>query len=232
MRAGERVRGLEREREDPDDESEWDPEEEESESDPESELESEPNSELDEDDALTQDESGERRVHPQSLDVTTCETLSQTTMSVPPAPMPATLESLRSNISSQTHRIKNSLNSLFRDFDDDLWKKFYDTSWGVDINSLDVQHSVERGQDSKAIDNLGIFHSIPSHCNVMIKPEQSEPCWFFDCEKIFVRSEYDDAERFAVSHCGRCRTPPHVLLVIGQPGIGSSFFFTSATTGC
>ena len=64
----------------------------------------------------------------------------------------------------------------------------------------------------------------------MLMPEVTKSCRDFDPEfkRVPIRSDYKEAEGFALSACGDM-IPPRVLLVIGRPGTSLSLFYSAAT---
>ena len=144
-------------------------------------------------------------------------------------PKPTTMRSLQSYTSNQTKAIEILLdpsfhNYHFQDTNDRRWVQFWESTWDKNLDSLDAVEAVERGPDP--INNALI--TVPSDRVVMLKPEVTRSCWDFDLEfqKILIRSNYKEAEDFALSSCG-ARIPPRLLMITGQPGIGLiSLLFT------
>ncbi|KAF9645188.1 hypothetical protein BDM02DRAFT_3120617, partial [Thelephora ganbajun] len=143
-------------------------------------------------------------------------------------PEPTTLRSLQRYTSHQTELIESLLNppfpnSHFRDSEDYGWVQFWSSAWGKDLDSFDKTEQVDRGPDPIDDPSLILPDVVPSNRDVMIKSQAMDRCWYFDCEKIFIRSEYKEAEEFALSTC--CTAAAYdALVVTGQPGIGKSVF--------
>jgi len=144
-------------------------------------------------------------------------------------PGPTTLESLRHYASSQTKLIESALESphLFKTPDNFYWMELWRATWGKDPDSFDKPERVESGPDST--NNSLIFPGVvPSNRNVMSKPDVLNNCWGpFECKKIFIRSEYKEAEEFLLSICGSGMDYDAVVIA-GQPGIGLSHFCSAA----
>ena len=138
-------------------------------------------------------------------------------------------------LSSATLLIKRDLSieslssqrGFFHDLDpDDNWVKLWFTFWGKE-GGWDTTQQVIRGFDP--IDDFLLPHVVPAECDVMIKPGVVDNCWHLESESIFIRSEYKEAEEFAVSACGAARRNM-ALMVTGQPGIGSSLSILPSPT--
>jgi len=71
---------------------------------------------------------------------------------------------------------------------------------------------------------------VPTDRDVMLKPKVTSNLWYLkpECKKILIRSEYREAEQFALSACGDA-VASDVFVVTGQPGIGSSLFYSVTT---
>ena len=150
------------------------------------------------------------------------------------SPNPVTLKSLQHYASRQTKLIESLFDPSFPDYDfrdsnDKYWIQFYEVAWGKDPNSYDKTEEIERGPDA-IDDSLVLPDILPGNRDVMLKPEVTDNCWYFQpgCNKILIRSEYKEAEEFALSTCG-ATTAPSALVVTGQPGIGSSPFYSIIT---
>jgi hypothetical protein len=151
-----------------------------------------------------------------------------------PPPEPTALGDLSYYAPRQTKLIESNpyrgiRGPLLRDTNHGNWKLLWTSIWGVkDPDALDATQEVSRGTGSDAVDDeLAFPDGAPTHCNVMTKPGVLDHCWNFKCEKIFVRSEYKEAEDFIVSVCGKAQTPPCALVVTGQPGIGLHFLHSA-----
>ena len=139
------------------------------------------------------------------------------------------LASLQRYASHQTGLIESlsSQGGFFHDTDpDDNWVKLWFTFWGKE-GGWDTTRKVIRGFDP--IDDFLLPHVVPAECDVMIKPGVVDNCWHLESESIFIRSEYKEAEEFAVSVCGAARRNM-ALMVAGQPGIGSSLSISPSLT--
>ena len=113
------------------------------------------------------------------------------------------LSSLQRHAFHQTGLIESlsSQGGFFHDLDpDDNWVKLWFTFWGKE-GGWDTTQQVIRGFDP--IDDFLLPHVVPAECDVMIKPGVVDNCWHLESESIFIRSEYKEAEEFAVSVCGR-----------------------------
>lgn len=148
--------------------------------------------------------------------------MSPTAMS--PGSSPATLRSLQDYVPGQTELIDSLLNTLplnshFKDPSKQAWRRLWSSVWDKNPDSLETTEAVKRGPDP--VDDSLIPDVVPSHCDVMLKPESLDECWRFRCKKIFVRSEYKEAEEFVLSTCA---TPMvyDAMIITGQPGVGSS----------
>jgi len=166
-------------------------------------------------------------------------TLSLTTMQPPsPAtshPSPPTLRSLKIHVPDQEKCInpllKRSTNPVFQHLDEgDSWVDLWRAAWNKDLDGLDTPEKVER--DLHPIDNSLIPDAVPDERAIMLLPAALIGCWVdIECEKILVRSEYKEAEEFAVSACSNKRRY-RTVMVTGQPGIGLFlFFFTEILWG-
>ncbi|KAF9648100.1 hypothetical protein BDM02DRAFT_2349856 [Thelephora ganbajun] len=62
----------------------------------------------------------------------------------------------------------------------------------------------------------------------MNQPGAAKCCWHFKCKQIFIRSEYKEAEEFALSVCGDAAKYDG-LVIAGQPGIGLTLFCLAFT---
>ena len=143
---------------------------------------------------------------------------------------PTTLKSLQQYASDQTELVDSLLNTYpqntrFRDTDKQEWVQFWSSTWGRDPDSLDKKEEVLRGPD-RIEESLILPGVVPTHCDVMLKPKALESCWDFDCEKIFIRPEYKEAEEFVLSACGAVR-PYRAFVVTGQPGIAPLPYLTA-----
>ena len=147
----------------------------------------------------------------------------------PPRPLGlTTLESLQRYASHQTELIESPPlpKSRFRDLDDyDDWLQLHESTWGKDLDSFDKTEKVTRGPDV-IDDSLILLDAVPPDCDMILKPEVTKDCWGFEREreKIPIRSEYKEAEEFAL-----CGAKLRALVVIGQPGIGPSPFCSVIT---
>jgi len=143
-----------------------------------------------------------------------------------------TLESLQRHSSSQEDIIRSlsehPAEYYFRAFNDENWEAFWKEAWGREPDSLDSLEGFERGPNP--VDNSTFpLGAAPTHRQVMVAPEITNHLWTINpgYKKILIRSEYKEAEQFALSTCD---TASDVLAVTGQPGIGPSPLY-SATTG-
>ena len=147
----------------------------------------------------------------------------------PPRPLGlTTLESLQRYASHQTELIESPplLKSRFRDLDDyDDWLQLHESTWAKNLDSFDGTEKVTRGPDA-IDDSLTLLDVVPPDYDTMLKSEVTKDCRSFEreCEKIPIRSEYKEAEEFAL-----CGAKLRALVVIGQPGIGSSPFCSVIT---
>ena len=139
------------------------------------------------------------------------------------APSPPTLLSLCDYASEQTERIKSLLTvgfpgSRFKDPSNKAWDSFRSEVWGKGMGFLDTIEDVQRGPG--AIDDpLILPDGVPLRCDAMLKPESLDGCRGLDCDKVFVRPEYEEAEKFFLStFCDEMMY--EAILVTGQPGIG------------
>jgi len=90
----------------------------------------------------------------------------------------------------------------------------WEVAWGKDPDSFDKSEGVERG--ISRIDDFLMFPDVvPSSRNVMPKPYILEICWLHECEAIFIRPEYEEAEGFVLSACGSAERY-RAVVVIGQ----------------
>lgn len=140
--------------------------------------------------------------------------------------MNSTLESLRQYTPRQTKAIESLLDPsfsgrYFRNPSDTEWFQFWESAWGNGPGIFEETEKVERGPDP--IDDTLI--DVPPDRDVMVVPEVTRCFWDFDFDftKILVRSDYKEAEEFALSICG-APVMHRMLLVSGQPGIGLSLF--------
>jgi hypothetical protein len=138
-----------------------------------------------------------------------------------------TLESLQCYTPRQTQLIKPYFSHRYR-FQhpsgfDASWAGIFAATWGKVLDS-DKTEKVERGSDP--IDDP----LVPNDRDVMLIPQFAKDFWSFRprVKKILIRSEYKEAEEFALFTCGE-RSAPDVLLVIGQSGIGLSPFYSTTT---
>jgi len=115
------------------------------------------------------------------------------------------------------------------------WIAFRDSVWGEELTSLGTRElaSLEaqgleswmaRGLASLEMEDLAerddepLPDVTPATSSVVQIPETMPSVWDLDSRYILVRSEYEEAERAAVSENARNST---AFLVTGQPGIGS-----------
>jgi len=143
-----------------------------------------------------------------------------------------TLKSLQHHAPSQEDLIRSlsehPTQYYFRAVDDENWEVFWKEAWGRELDSLDRLEKVERGSDP--VNNFTFpLGAAPTHRQVMVAPKIMHRLWSIKprYKKILIRSEYKEAEQFALSTCD---TASNVLAIIGQPGIGPSPLY-SATTG-
>ena len=95
------------------------------------------------------------------------------------------------------------------------------------MRTQDGTEKVEGSSDPVDDSLVGV---VPTDRDVMLKPEVAMNLWYLEpeCKKILIRSEYREAEQFALSACGAA-IASDVLVVTGQPGIGSSPFYPATT---
>jgi hypothetical protein len=103
--------------------------------------------------------------------------------------------------------------------------RFWLSVWGKD--TLDKTEEVVRGPNP-IDDSLILPDVVPSHRDVMLKPKNLDKCWSVHCKKILIRPEYKEAEEFVLSTFG-APIMNDALVVTGQPGIGSSIFYSAIT---
>ena len=86
------------------------------------------------------------------------------------------------------------------------------------MGSLATIEDVQRGPG--AIDGpLILPDGVPLRCDAMLKPKSLDGCWRLDCDKVFVRPEYEEVEKFVLStFCDEMMY--EAILVTCQPGIG------------
>ena len=143
-------------------------------------------------------------------------------------PTPATLRSLKTYVPDQEKRIgsllRRSKNPVFQHLgEDDSWVDLWHAAWNKDLDGLDTQEKVKR--DLHPIDDSLIPDVVPDERAVMFMPASLNACWVdIECEKILVRSEYKEAEEFAISAC-RNEEKYRTVMVVGQPGIGLFLFY-------
>ena len=132
----------------------------------------------------------------------------------------STLRSLQNYASGQQTHIDDLLlqRDDFRDFKDPNWKNLFDSTLGANLDDLDTTEKVQRGLNP-IDDSLTLPDVVPLNCNVMPESKTLNCCWNFRCKKIFIRSEYKEAEEFATSACANGYD---ALVVGGRPGIGLS----------
>jgi hypothetical protein len=155
--------------------------------------------------------------------------LSDLTPSPSPTTPPelTTLRSLQRYASIQTELIESILqdpslpNSDFQDSRDKCLAQLLRSIWEKDLESLDETEKVERGSDP--VDDSLIV--VPLDRDVMHVPKVMNGCWNFEHHhrKVLIRSEFKEAEEFAISSCGEVNMT-RVLMVAGQSGIGLSPF--------
>lgn len=134
---------------------------------------------------------------------------------------PTTMMSLQRYASDQNAVIKMLIGrGRFRDFDHPDWKDLFDSTWGANLDDLDTTEKVQRDPDP-IDDSLILPDVVPLDCNVMPNSEVLDRCWPSKCDKFFIRSEYKEAEQFALSAYA---DGFDALIVTGQPGIGLSLF--------
>ena len=144
-------------------------------------------------------------------------------------PGPLTLESLRQYASGQMELFRQVLNKglRFKSLEGPSavdWGLLQREVWGKGLSHLDTTEEVQRGPGAIIDDPVILPDGVPSRCDAMLKPEILEDCWSTNCAKIFIRSEYKEAEEFALSTCG-ATIPYNAFVVSGQPGIGSLLFY-------
>ena len=142
---------------------------------------------------------------------------------------PPHLSSLRRYASNQSELINPliSPNGLFRGLDwhhgaDTNWVKLRGNFWPVWSvrEDWDTTRDVIRG--SNPLNDSLLPDVVPAKCDVMDIPDVVNNCWNLESKEcIFIRSEYKEAEEFALSACSDPRMN-RVLAIIGQPGIGTS----------
>jgi hypothetical protein len=146
------------------------------------------------------------------------------------SPELTTLKSLQRYASHQTDLINSLPSKCFRDpsgiFD---WAVVLKATWGKGLDSYDATEKVERGSD--VIDgSLVLPNIVPNDRDVMLIPEVAMRSWSSNpkYKKILIRSEYKEAEEFALTTCGMAEAP-QAFVVVGQSGIGFSPFYSATT---
>ena len=144
-------------------------------------------------------------------------------------PGPLTLESLRQYASGQMELFRQVLNKglRFKSLEGPSavdWGLLQREVWGKGLSHLDTTEEVQRGPGAIIDDPVILPDGVPSRYDAMLKPEILEDCWSTNCAKIFIRSEYKEAEELALSTCG-ATIPYNAFVVSGQPGIGSLLFY-------
>ena len=149
-------------------------------------------------------------------------------------PSPAALEDLQVYASRQNQLIDSlsrepycPYKSYFLRVEDNEWVDLWKSTWGVDVDSFDGVEKVERGPDP--VDNSLIPDVVPETCEVEAVPAALRKCWSqMESAKTLIRGEYKEAEKCAVTTCGDTDWYK-VLMICGQPGIGSSIFCSTIT---
>ena len=164
------------------------------------------------------------------LTSTLISTPSLLTLVPPASAMSTMLETLQPEVPHQMDLIRSSPGYLFQDCGEEVWKQLYQKCWGMNADSMDHEHNIERGPGSDIINSSGnLDQDVPTHSRIMDIPKQAESCWDSYCDGVFIRTEYNEAEQYAVSTC-RDSPWPLALLIAGQPGIGIHFFCSTTTS--
>lgn len=102
------------------------------------------------------------------------------------------------------------------------WITVYKAIWGKGEATFQTIVDVVRDTTQRIDDSL-LSEEVPDRCNAATKPPGLDRAWKFSCASFFIRPEYEEAQRAALSICGyneQGSIPYNALLYSGHPGTG------------
>jgi hypothetical protein len=116
---------------------------------------------------------------------------------------------------------KCSRTPVFTQSDSPEWNAVWEAVWKKGEHNL--HRTAEVLRDEECVDDTLLSDTVPDQCDIMMMPAGLENSWGFRCKKLFMRHEYEEAQKYVLWVCGYKDPFPFDNMVLsGSPGIGTS----------